>query len=171
MNNSDIEVMVNSREKSMPPLDLILPGVESNYGTMNSSQQNYIKPINQDSEKIVWFLINSSFFIFSFGYMLPWAELGSLISYYTASYGADFYVKLNCAYYFPGFPVALLQQQLDGILDNMYTSQFTFMIRGLVCFITSQLLLLLLIWFKSKESILFIFALLGLCGWICHGMN
>eukprot|EP01035_Chromulina_nebulosa_P018276 gene18276-23953_t len=50
--------------------------------------------------------------------MVPWTSLGSLISYYKYHYTANFYVKLYCCYYLPGFPVSLLQLRLDVPLDR-----------------------------------------------------
>jgi hypothetical protein len=76
------------------------------------------------------------FLFISFGYMLPWTSLGSLISYYKNTYSANFYVKLYCAYYLPGLPVALLQHRFDSYLEiNMVLRIHTF---GVVFFLLYQ---------------------------------
>ena len=43
--------------------------------------------------------------------MAPWTFIGSLISYFKSTGGANYYVELYAAYYFAGLPVSLLQQQ------------------------------------------------------------
>lgn len=54
-------------------------------------------------------LLPYSFVFISFGYMLPWTALGSLISYFKFTYSAQFFVHLYCAFYLPGLFVAVLQ--------------------------------------------------------------
>jgi hypothetical protein len=109
------------------------------------------------------------FLFISFGYMLPWTSLGSLISYYKNTYSANFYVKLYCAYYLPGLPVALLQHRFDSYLDNKYGSKNTYLWRGIFSFVSMILILVSMVWLEQKVVLLILFAMLGACGWLCHG--
>ena len=101
--------------------------------------------------------------------MLPWTSLGSLISYYKNTYSANFYVKLYCAYYLPGLPVALLQHRFDSYLDNKYGSKNTYLWRGILSFISMIIILISMVWLEQKVVLLILFAMLGVCGWLCHG--
>lgn len=109
------------------------------------------------------------FMLISCGYMLPWTSLGSLITYYKATYSADFYVKLYCAYYLPGLPISLLQYKYDVYLDLKHGSQNTYLLRGMISYIVMMSVLVLLVWMKSRTALIFLFTLLGVCGWLCHG--
>ena len=109
------------------------------------------------------------FMLMSCGYMLPWTSLGSLITYYKATYSANFYVKLYCAYYLPGLPISLLQYKYDLYLDLKYGSQRTYLYRGVVSFMVMMGILISLVWLKSRIALVFLFVLLGICGWLCHG--
>lgn len=113
--------------------------------------------------------LEMTFLLISFGYMLPWTSLGSLISYYKNTYSANFYVKLYCAYYLPGLPVALLQHRFDTYLDNKYGSKNTYLARGLFAFVSMILILISMVWLEQKVVLLILFAMLGVCGWLCHG--
>jgi len=110
-----------------------------------------------------------SFLIISFGYMLPWTSLGSLISYYKFRYDASFYVKIYCAYYLPGLPVALVQYQYDEYLNSLYGSQKAYKWRGFICFVVMVIILLCLSWVESEITLICMFALLGMTSWLCHG--
>ena len=101
------------------------------------------------------------FIIVSFGYMLPWTALGSLIGYYKSKYSATFYVKLYCAYYLPGFPVALLQYQYDTLLDGTYGSQNMYLLRALVSYIVMAAILISLIFLESEFTLILLFSLIG----------
>jgi hypothetical protein len=114
-------------------------------------------------------LLNLAFLFISFGYMLPWTSLGSLISYYKYTYSAGFYVKLYCAYYLPGLPVALLQHRFDSYFDHKFGSRATYLCRGTFCFLSMSTILLLMLWIDDAHAIFFLFMLLGICGWLCHG--
>lgn len=109
------------------------------------------------------------FLFISFGYMLPWTSLGSLISYYKHTYSANFYVKLYCCYYLPGLPVALLQHQYDGVLDSRYGSRMMYMWRGVGAFLCMFTILLSMVWLDEQYELLALFVTLGVCGWLCHG--
>lgn len=109
------------------------------------------------------------FLFISFGYMLPWTSLGSLISYYKNTYSANFYVKLYCAYYLPGLPVALLQHRYDSYLDGKFGSRNTYLWRGILSFVSMIIILISMVWLEQKVVLLVLFSLLGVCGWLCHG--
>lgn len=69
-----------------------------------------------------WTLGPSCFFL-AFAYMSLWTVVGSLISYFQKENGPDFFVKLNCAFYLPGLPVALLQMIYVSDLEVRFGSQ------------------------------------------------
>jgi hypothetical protein len=101
------------------------------------------------------------FLLISFGYMLPWTSLGSLISYYKATYSASFYVKLYCAYYMPGLPIALLQYRYDTYMDSLFSSRYTYLFRGLTAYLIMMGVLVSLIFFRSENLLIILFGLLG----------
>jgi hypothetical protein len=101
------------------------------------------------------------FLLISFGYMLPWTSLGSLISYYKATYSASFYVKLYCAYYIPGLPIALLQYRYDTYMDSLFSSRYTYLFRGLTAYSIMMGVLVSLIYFRSENLLIILFGLLG----------
>ena len=101
------------------------------------------------------------FLLISFGYMLPWTALGSLISYYKAKYGANFYVKLYCAYYLPGLPFALLQYKYDTYVDSVFSSKYTYLFRGLLSYIIVIGVLVAMIFSPSEKMLIVLFSLLG----------
>lgn len=109
------------------------------------------------------------FIMISFGYMVPWTSLGSLISYYKYNYSANFYVKIYCCYYLPGLPVALLQYRLDTILDYNYGSRWTYLLRGFISYLGMIAVVVLMIWVTDRFTLIILFTLLGVCGWLCHG--
>lgn len=114
-------------------------------------------------------MLEMAFLLISFGYMLPWTSLGSLISYYKLAYSANFYVKLYCAYYFPGLPVALMQMKYDYYFDLKYGASRMFLWRGLGSFVCMILILISMVWIRNPYLLVFMFVLLGICGWLCHG--
>ena len=121
----------------------------------------------EEEESSEYFL--ALFLLISFGYMLPWTSLGALITYYKETYSASFYVKLYCAYYLPGLPIALLQYRFDPYFDRTYGSQKTYMVRGILSYIVMILILLSLIRLESRRALLCLFVSLGVFGWLCHG--
>lgn len=149
---------------------------DENYGATDSKgrmvytgdadqSEPYVRGIaNAPSERFLAF-----FMLMSCGYMLPWTSLGSLITYYKATYSASFYVKLYCAYYLPGLPISLLQYKFDVYLDLKYGSQNTYMFRGMISFILMMSILIALVWLKSRTALILLFVGLGVCGWLCHG--
>lgn len=109
------------------------------------------------------------FLLISFGYMLPWTSLGSLISYYKYRYSAEFYVKIYCAYYLPGLPMALFQYQYDEILNRLYGSKSAYMWRGFICYVVMILILMSLSHVENEMALIYLFTLLGISSWLCHG--
>lgn len=135
------------------------------YNVNAEQSEPYIRGIaNAPSEYFLAF-----FMLMSCGYMLPWTSLGSLITYYKATYSASFYVKLYCAYYLPGLPISLLQYKYDVYLDLKYGSQRTYLFRGMISYVVMMCILISLIWLKSRIALIILFILLGVCGWLCHG--
>lgn len=132
--------------------------VESDKGTRidNGSEDTSIsrEPEQQDSSHYL-------FLIISCGYMLPWTSLGSLISYYKATYGASFYVKLYCAYYLPGLPIAMLQYRYDNYVDSIFSSQWTYLFRGLTSYMIMIGILISMIFIKSEATLILLFSVLG----------
>ena len=114
-------------------------------------------------------VIEFAFLLISFGYMLPWTSLGSLISYYKETFSANFYVKLYCAYYLPGLPVAYLQYKLDPYLDSRFGSANTYFYRGLLSFVAMIMILISLVWVRHQYMLVVLFMCLGVSGWLCHG--
>lgn len=111
----------------------------------------------------------SAFLLISFGYMLPWTALGSLISYYKETFGKDFYVKIYCLYYLPGLPIALIQYQYDEHFDVWLGSRKAYLMRGVGCFTVMIIVLFTMIGVQNEYFLLFGFMVLGICGWLCHG--
>lgn len=109
------------------------------------------------------------FMLISFGYMLPWTAMGSLISYYKQTYSASFYVQLYCAYYLPGLPIALIQYRYDVHFDLKYKSENTYFYRGLFSYLVMSSILLGLSYFRSELALIILFFSLGICSWLCHG--
>lgn len=114
-------------------------------------------------------LLQMSFLIISFGYMLPWTSLGSLISYYKYRYSAEFYVKIYCAYYLPGLPVALVLYRFDEYWNSLYGSKVGYKWRGLGCFFVMIAVIVSLSWFDNEFVLIILFTLLGISSWFCHG--
>ena len=112
---------------------------------------------------------NLAFLLISFGYMVPWTSLGSLISYFKHTYNAEFYNKLYCAYYLPGLPVAFLQHKFDGYVDLHLGSRNAYMLRGVVSFIVMTSILVLMVWWREQDTLIFLFMVLGIFSWLCHG--
>lgn len=102
-----------------------------------------------------------SFIIISFGYMLPWTSLGSLISYYKVLYDANFYLDIYISYYILGLPISILQYLYDDNLDRSYTSYRTYIYRGIICYSIMIIIILSLIWIHNRYVIVFLFGMLG----------
>lgn len=154
-----------SRQRKKRDINLPLNQIEIQRSQSGKSPDNQRPTLNDQPVGYQEIL----FLFISFGYMLPWTSLGSLISYYKNTYSANFYVKLYCCYYLPGLPVALLQHKYDGILDTMYGSRTTYMCRGAFGFISMVVILISMVWLKEQVELILLFIALGVCGWLCHG--
>jgi hypothetical protein len=114
-------------------------------------------------------MLNRLFFVLSFGYMLPWTSLGSLISHYKFYHGADFYIQIYFLYYLPGLPVALLQFWFDDKVDSWFGSQNAYLFRGIVSYGVMVAALLFMTGSDDNESLYVAFFVLGMSAWFCHG--
>lgn len=160
----------NDKMAYLDPDDFILNSNEFEiYDEMFSSDGNMIDE-SSDNEKSYTGdkelagpseIFQMLFILISFGYMLPWTSLGSLISYYKANYSAYFYAKLYCAFYLPGLPVALFQYQFDTTLDSIYGSQITYLLRGLISYIIMMGILISLMFYNSELILIFLFGCIG----------
>eukprot|EP01038_Epipyxis_sp_PR26KG_P013351 gene13351-17907_t len=132
---------------------------------------SYHKPrkLSFDQLSSIPFSLQLSFLCISFGYMLPWTALGSLITYYKYQYNVNLYIKLYTAFYLPGLLVAVLQYRYDEYFDNIYKSKNTYMIRGIICYSIMSMVLFSLLWFKSESVLIFLFVTLGVTCWYLHG--
>jgi hypothetical protein len=123
------------------------------------------EPIQGPPTRCLGFL----FLFTSFGYMLPWTSLGSLISYYKATYGANFYVLIYFCYYLPGLPVSIFQHFCGESFDSKFGSFNAYLFRGILFFSAMITILLLMINCDTKVILYVLFILLGISGWACHG--
>jgi len=112
---------------------------------------------------------NLAFLLISFGYMVPWTSLGSLISYFKHTYNANFYNKLYCAYYLPGLPVAVLQHLYDGAVDMRIGSRTAYLLRGVISFLIMIAILISMVWWREQNTLILLFVTLGVFSWLCHG--
>lgn len=118
----------------------------------------------------LWILI-------SCGYMVSWTSIGSLIAFFKARQGADFYVKIYCAFYLPGLPISLLQQRYDEQIEQKFGSARAYMYR--VC--TAQGLKIVTLFImpfvprlvSDEDAIpnimLGFMVVIGIFSWTCHG--
>jgi len=113
---------------------------------------------------------NLMFLLVACGYMSSWTAIGSLIPYFKAHYGADFYVEIYCAYYLPGLAVSLLQQRFDVKFDQKVGSWNAYMFR--MCF-SYSLVILLIVGLPYMPDIpelrIFIMGVIGSFSWLMHG--
>lgn len=72
------------------------------------------------------------------------ATLSSLV-HFKLLYGADSFLYLNSAVFFPLLPISLAQARWDQYLDIRYTSRKTFLVRGVVGFVLGLLGTMLMI--------------------------
>jgi hypothetical protein len=116
-------------------------------------------------------MLQASFAVLSFGYMLPWTSLGSLISYYKSTYGAGLYVRLYCGFYLPGLPVSLLQYYFDPMLDDAVGSRTAYLWRGLLAYFLLAMIMIGMLFVNDDQQnvLVFMFVLLGICSWLLHG--
>lgn len=108
------------------------------------------------------------FVIVAFAYNLAWTAVGSLIRYYSFTYGASFFVYLNVAFYAVGLPVTYIQRKYDTYYDTLLGSTDTFLMRvSLLLLISVALLQCAPI--TTKMSMLALAMGIGLCTWFSHG--
>ena len=121
--------------------------------------------------------LNMLWLVVAVAYMCPFTSLGSLIEYFTAKYGANFYVKLYCAFYLPGWPVAELQRRYDEGYDMKFGTTVAYFTRVAVGLVLQALLLALFPAIPSmtgspdgeKTVILLFMVLMGIGSWMAHG--
>jgi hypothetical protein len=103
--------------------------------------------------------------------MSSWTMMGSLVSYFKQHHGPDFFVKLNCAYYLPGLPLALLQQHYDSALDARFGSHAAYLARNLLAFFMLTLVLLRLPSIPASDAatLLGLTSVMGTFSWLAHG--
>lgn len=109
------------------------------------------------------------FGLLSLAYMAPWTALGALVAYFKARHGPDFFVKLNCAYYLVGLPVALAQQWGDEALDARVGSARAYLGRNVAALAVAAAVLLALPLAEAEGAVLALVALLGAALWLAHG--
>jgi len=116
------------------------------------------------------FKYNIFFMMVSCGYMSSWTAIGSLIPYFKAHYGADFYVKIYCAYYLPGLVVSLLQQRYDSYFDAKYGSWRSYMARMCGSFLLVACMVLVLPFLPDIPDLrICVMAVIGAFSWLMHG--
>lgn len=145
-----------------------LVDIES-YSTTNESSNRTNNSSSSDSKEFMspWFM--AAFLFISFGYMLPWTALGSLISYFKYTYSARFYVMIYCAYYLPGLPVSIVQYMCNEKVDRWYGSQNAFFTRGVIGYCALVTVLFTLLWVDGEVGLVLLFGVLGMASWWLHG--
>lgn len=143
-NNDDKDNKSNNDDENL---------LQNNNNNQNDNNNNQSKTLSTS--------IYISFIIISFGYMLPWTALGSLISYYKIQYDANFYFDIYIAYYIFGLPISILQYLYDDNLDRSFTSYRTYIYRGIICYSIMIIIILSLIWIHNRYLIVFLFSMLG----------
>lgn len=145
-NNDDNDNKSNNDDENL---------LQNNNNNQNDYNNNQSKTIELSTSVYI------SFIIISFGYMLPWTALGSLISYYKILYDANFYLDIYISYYILGLPISILQYLYDDTLDRSYTSYRTYIYRGIICYSMMIMIILSLIWIHNRYVIVFLFGMLG----------
>jgi len=135
---------------------------------------NNLAPMSISSHEVhpplTWTLGPSCFFL-AFAYMSPWTVVGSLISYFQKDHGPDFFVKLNCAFYLPGLPVALLQVIYVSDLEVRFGSQPITLARNLLAFFTLVLIMAVIPSIPVEDGTcwLWVTGMMGAASWLAHG--
>lgn len=101
------------------------------------------------------------FAMLSFGYMVPWVAIGSLVNYFTVTYGGSYFVILNVAFYAVGYPVSYCQRKLDIYYDTIYGSRNTFRRRIEFCMLFQIGLVLSLLGPMNKFGYVAIVTMIG----------
>lgn len=124
-------------------------------------------PMAEDKDMKMY---NLMFLLVACGYMSSWTAIGSLIPYFRSHYGADFYVKIYCAYYLPGLFVSLLQQRYDDVVDRWLGSWKAYMIRMCASFMLVIVLLVSLPFLPDIPDLrIFVMGIIGSFSWLMHG--
>ena len=111
------------------------------------------------------------FLLLALAYMSPWTIMGSLVSYFRQNHGPAFFVKLNCAYYVPGLPLALLQQHYDSTFDSRFGSYAAYLARIILAIFVLTLTLLCLPSVPASDAatLLGLTSIMGTFSWLAHG--
>ena len=108
------------------------------------------------------------FIVVTCAYMLPFTCIGSLIIYFSAKYGQNYFIYLNIAFYMSGLPVALVQRRIDSYMDIFFGSKYTYRRRLWLC-LSVLTLCLILAPFLDFYTLIIDVAVVGFCTWVCHG--
>jgi hypothetical protein len=114
------------------------------------------------------FFIKSCIFLMSTTYMTTWTALAGLIPYYEGRYGAQFYVNITSAFYFPGLPIAILDTLFGERLDVFFSSRYSYIIRGLLCYAITLAIIISFIFYDSEQYVLLSFIMIGVTTWTLH---
>lgn len=108
--------------------------------------------------------------LLSFGYMLPWVTIGSLIKYFADEYGDSYFVILNVAFYAVGYPVSYIQRRVDLYYDTIYGSKKTFRRRIEICMVALLGIVLVL---PALKGYIYVAAVtvIGIFTWTAHGAS
>lgn len=108
--------------------------------------------------------------LLSFGYMVPWVSIGSLIRYFSAMYGDSYFVILNVAFYAVGYPVSYVQRRADLYYDTVYGSKTTFQWRIEIC-MASLVGCVLLLPVLDGALYVAVVTVVGVFTWTAHGAS
>ena len=133
--------------------------------TMPPHQQQRQRRTNPDDR-----LTDSMFFLCGIGSSICYIATLSSVVYFEMQYGANSFVYLNLAVYFPLVPIALAQARYDQEYDRQFGSFSTFLVRGVVGFGLSIVGTLMVLSISSGMVPLIVAALLqGIGGSILLG--
>ena len=128
-------------------------------------QQRQRRRTNSDDR-----LTDSMFFLCGIGSSICYIATLSSVVYFEMQYGANSFVYLNLAVYFPLVPIALAQARYDQEYDRQFGSFSTFLVRGVVGFGLSIVGTLMILLISSGMVPLIVAALLqGIGGSILLG--
>jgi hypothetical protein len=126
-----------------------------------------------DAKSIMQEAPHVAFILVAFGYILTWTFLGSLIKYFTAKFGAQFFVYMNVAFYIVGYPTSYCQKVYDTMYDVKYTANVTYQARGILCLLAMTGCVILIPPATEEESgaaVLALTAIIGVLTWAMHGI-
>jgi hypothetical protein len=142
-NDTDVRALLLKQESSIETTHGFSPFASSNLDpdvrgglTMLRKADNTLhEPSYSQREASVYELI--LFFGCGMGSSLCYIATLSSLVYFMMQYGANSYVYLNVAVYFPFVPISLAQARWDQNMDKIYGSVRTFISRGIVGFVLS----------------------------------